>query len=105
MKIEGYQYITHAIIPRPWGIECRYTVADQDGNHINDIVMLSDGKEDEETIAEKILYKLQSQAAVEEEPPAKLYTEDEVNELLRDAWVLRVGETIKSLEDRRLKNG
>ncbi len=98
MKIEGYAYITHAIIPRPWGIECRFTVADQDGNHINDIVMLGDGSEDEETIAGMILSKLQSQATVEEEPPAKLYTEEEVNQLLKEAGALKEGETIKGLK-------
>ena len=40
MEIPGYTYLTHKIIPRPWGIECRFTMARADGTHINDIVMV-----------------------------------------------------------------
>lgn len=40
MEIAGYTYIAHKIIPRPWGVECRFTMAKPDGSHINDIVMV-----------------------------------------------------------------
>jgi len=46
MDIKGYKYIAHKIVPRPWGIECRFTVARLDESHINDIAMLKDGKEE-----------------------------------------------------------
>ena len=34
MEIEGYTYITHKLIDRPWYPECRYTFARSDGSHI-----------------------------------------------------------------------
>jgi hypothetical protein len=37
MNIEGY--IIHKIIPRPWGIECRFTVK-RGENEYNEIVMI-----------------------------------------------------------------
>lgn len=37
LVISGYTYITHKIINRPWGPECRATFADADGTHINEV--------------------------------------------------------------------
>ena len=83
MKIEGYQYITHKIIPRPWGIECRFTVARPDGTHINEIVMLNDGLEDEAQIASLIVGKLKViDVPLETLIPERIYTETEVKNLL-----------------------
>jgi len=81
MKIEGYQYIIHKIIPRPWGIECRFTVARPDGTHINEIVMLNDGLEDEAQIASLIVGKLKV-IDVPLEIPERIYTETEVKNLM-----------------------
>ena len=83
MKIEGYQYITHKIIPRPWGIECRFTVARPDGTHINEIVMLNDGLEDEAQIASLIIGKLKViDVPLETLIPERIYTETEVKNLM-----------------------
>lgn len=38
--IPNYTYITHKLIPRPWGPECRFTVARPDGTHINEVVSI-----------------------------------------------------------------
>jgi hypothetical protein len=38
MNIEGYTYIAHKLIQRPWGPECRFTFARPDGSHINDVI-------------------------------------------------------------------
>ena len=83
MKIEGYQYIIHKIIPRPWGIECRFTVARPDGTHINEIVMLNDGLEDEAQIASLIVGKLKViDVPLETLIPERIYTETEVKNLM-----------------------
>ena len=83
MKIEGYQYIIHKIIPRPWGIECRFTVARPDGTHINEIVMLNDGLEDEAQIASLIIGKLKIiDVPLETLIPERIYTETEVKNLM-----------------------
>ena len=83
MKIEGYQYIIHKIIPRPWGIECRFTVARPDGTHINEIVMLNDGLEDEAQIASLIVGKLKViDVPLETLIPERIYTETEAKNLM-----------------------
>ena len=83
MKIEGYQYIIHKIIPRPWGIECRFTVARPDGTHINEIVMLNDGLEDEAQIASLIIGKLKViDVPLETLIPERIYTETEMKNLM-----------------------
>ena len=83
MKIEGYQYIIHKIIPRLWGIECRFTVARPDGTHINEIVMLNDGLEDEAQIASLIVSKLKIiDVPLETLIPERIYTETEAKNLL-----------------------
>lgn len=46
MMIPNYTYITHRVVVRPWGIECLFTVADPEGNEINDIVVLESEIED-----------------------------------------------------------
>lgn len=38
MEIDGYTYIAHKLINRPWGPECRFTVARIDGSHINEVI-------------------------------------------------------------------
>ena len=38
LEIEGYTYITHKLINRPWGPEIRFTMARPDGSHINAVL-------------------------------------------------------------------
>jgi len=40
MNIEGYTYITHKLINRPWYPECRYTFAKPDSTHINEVIRI-----------------------------------------------------------------
>ena len=99
MKIEGYQYIIHKIIPRPWGIECRFTVARPDGTHINEIVMLNDGLEDEAQIASLIIGKLKVIDAPLE-IPERIYTETEVKNLMAEKGYLIPEENLLDLKSK-----
>jgi len=40
MNIPGYTYVTHKLIDRPWGPECRYTVRDADGKLLDDVAAI-----------------------------------------------------------------
>jgi len=101
MKIEGYQYITHKIIPRPWGIECRFTVARPDGTHINEIVMLNDGLEDEAQIASLIVGKLKViDVPLETLIPERIYTETEVKNLMVEKGYLIPEENLLDLKSK-----
>ena len=101
MKIEGYQYIIHKIIPRPWGIECRFTVARPDGTYINEIVMLSDGLEDEAQIASLIVGKLKViDVPLETLIPERIYTETEVKNLMAEKGYLIPGENLLDLKSK-----
>ena len=101
MKIEGYQYIIHKIIPRPWGIECRFTVARPDGTHINEIVMLNDGLEDEAQIASLIVSKLKViDVPLETLIPERIYTETEVKNLMVEKGYLIPGENLLDLKSK-----
>ena len=37
MQIEGYTYIQHKLLSRPWGPTCQFTFARSDGTHINGV--------------------------------------------------------------------
>ena len=101
MKIEGYQYIIHKIIPRPWGIECRFTVARPDGTHINEIVMLNDGLEDEAQIASLIIGKLKViDVPLETLIPERIYTETEVKNLMVEKGYLIPEENLLDLKSK-----
>ena len=101
MKIEGYQYIIHKIIPRPWGIECRFTVARPDGTHINEIVMLNDGLEDEAQIASLIVGKLKViDVPLETLIPERIYTETEVKNLMVEKGYLILGQNLSDLKSK-----
>jgi len=101
MKIEGYQYIIHKIIPRPWGIECRFTVARPDGTHINEIVMLNDGLEDEAQIASLIVGKLKViDVPLETLIPERIYTETEVKNLMVEKGYLIPEENLLDLKSK-----
>ena len=102
MKIEGYQYIIHKIIPRPWGIECRFTVARPDGTHINEIVMLNDGLEDEAQIASLIVGKLKViDVPLETLIPERIYTETEVKNLMIEKGYLISGQNLSDLKSKK----
>jgi len=102
MKIEGYQYIIHKIIPRPWGIECRFTVARPDGTHINEIVMLNDGLEDEAQIASLIIGKLKViDVPLETLIPERIYTETEVKNLMIEKGYLTEDQKLAELKTKR----
>ena len=101
MKIEGYLYIIHKIIPRPWGIECRFTVARPDGTHINEIVMLNDGLEDEAQIASLIVGKLKViDVPLETLIPERIYTETEVKNLMVEKGYLIPEENLLDLKSK-----
>jgi hypothetical protein len=102
MEIEGYKYIQHNIITRPWGIECQFTVVKIDGTHINDIVMVKSEKADEKEIASLITQRLIEVDHIKEpEPlPEKIYTKTEVESLLVSKGLILSTETIDDLQSK-----
>jgi len=99
MDIIGYTYIQHNIVVRPWGIECQYTVSRADGTHINDVVMVSGKKADENELVNLISLRLVEIDHADEEVmlPEKIYTETEVESLLIDKGLILRSQTIDDL--------
>ena len=99
MDIIGYTYIQHNIVVRPWGIECQYTVSRADGTHINDVVMVSGKKADENELVNLISLRLVEIDHADEEVmlPEKIYTETEVESLLIDKGLILPSQTIDDL--------
>jgi len=100
VEIKGYKYIAHKVIPRPWGVECRFTVSRlTDDSHINDIAMLETGKEDENEIALAIENRLSRiDIPVEYKEPERIYTETEIKSLLVEKGYLQKTEKIEDLK-------
>jgi len=100
MEIKGYKYLAHKIVPRPWGIECRFAVARlTDDSHINDIAMLETGKEDEKEIALAVAKRLSLiDVPVEYKEPERIYTEAEIKSLLVEKGYLKEEEKVEDLK-------
>jgi hypothetical protein len=99
MKIPGYTYVTHKIISRPWGPECRYTVS-RDGIDINDVVMLSSVKADDQQVCDQIVARLaviDAPKPVDDEP-VLMYSETEVVDLLVQKGYLTTDECLADLK-------
>jgi len=90
MEIPGYTYLTHKIIFRPWGIECRFTVG-RDGQHFNDIVMLETGNENETVIADAIVKRLVPVIAAIQRESIRCKEFDNVGPELKEAlfWLVQ----------------
>ena len=84
MEIKGYKFITGKTCPRPWGIEYRFSViSDNTGKHYDDIVMI-DKNDNEKKIESIITNKLLSLSNVVSVEPEKIYSEYEINTILKD---------------------
>jgi len=84
MEIKGYKFITGKTCPRPWGIEYRFSViSDNTGKHYDDIVMI-DKNDNEKKIENIITNKLLSLSNVVSVEPEKIYSESEINTILKD---------------------
>jgi hypothetical protein len=55
MNLPGCEYITHKLIQRPWGPECRFTVRLSDGDEINEVISVPNMGITEEELASLIL--------------------------------------------------
>jgi hypothetical protein len=53
LEISRYKYITHKIIPRPTGTECRFTMVNKEGRYFDEVIRVP-----KEKIADKDLVKL-----------------------------------------------
>lgn len=97
--IDGYKYITHKLINRPWGPECRYTVAKADGSHINDVVVIPSMKIEEKELTEIVAARL---AMIDIEPeiiePEQTYTATQVKELLIEKGYMSSQEKLEDLK-------
>jgi hypothetical protein len=100
MNIPGYKYLTHKIITRPWGVECRFAVRRDNEPDFNDIVMVSSEKADEKELVELIVARLKlcdrpkDQDIVSE----RTYTETEVKRLLIEKGYLTKDQGIVDLK-------
>ena len=84
MEIKGYKFITGKTCPRPWGIEYRFSViSDNTGKHYDDIVII-DKDDNEKKIESIITNKLLSLSSVVSVEPEKIYSESEINTILRN---------------------
>ena len=84
MEIKGYKFITGKTCPRPWGIEYRFSViSDNTGKHYDDIVMI-DKNDNEKKIENIITNKLLSLSSVVSVEPEKIYSETEINNILKE---------------------
>ena len=69
MEIEGYKYIAHKLIQRPWGPECRFTVARlPDNSHINEVIVIESIKIEESVLAEQIASRCKEIDSIVAEP-------------------------------------
>lgn len=64
MNIPGYTYITHKLIQRPWGPECRFTVSDPAGVHVNEVVAIPSMEATEVSLVEIISARLARMKAI-----------------------------------------
>lgn len=68
MKIEGFEYVQHRMIVRPYGIECQYTVKDVNG-FIDSVVDVESEKISEDDLAKAIKTQLDARPILSSEPP------------------------------------
>lgn len=101
MEIAGYTYITHKLISRPWGSECRFTVKTENGVNIDDVIPVPSTKIEENDLAKLILARLDLRTAPPEQPfvvAEREQYEREVMELLVNKGYLKQGEALQNLK-------
>jgi hypothetical protein len=67
LEIEGYTYVAHKLINRPWGPECRFTVARPDGSHINEVIPISSMSIADNDLVDLIVTRLARIKAMEDD--------------------------------------
>lgn len=73
LSIPGYTYIQHKTIQRPWGPECQFTVADVNGNHINETVAIPSVDSLPAVLEPIIADRIAQVVRVEAEPTETIY--------------------------------
>ncbi len=92
MEIEGYKYITHKLIQRVWGAECRFTVARlTDGSHINDVIEIGDMGISEADLIIRISARLAKIKEIKDYEALVCHYLDDVGIEVREAlhWLVR----------------
>ncbi len=92
MIIPGYEYITHKLIQRPWGAECRFTVARiTDGSHINDVIGVDNVNISEADLITKISVRLAKIKETEDYEAMVCHYFDGIGHEVREAlhWLIR----------------
>jgi hypothetical protein len=99
MEISGYTYIQHNFNPRPWGIECQYTVKKENGENIDDVIIVANMNINDLDLSKQIENRL----AVIDPPPIpepidvpdnrSMY--DKVTQSLRDSGLLPDGVSLE----------
>ena len=91
MEIEGYTYITHKLIDRPWYPECRYTFAKADGSHINEVIRIPDMGISNEDLKALVFARLAKLKAAEDREAKFCRIIDAFGPELKEAllWLIR----------------
>ena len=98
LELPGYKYITHKIIPRSTGTECRFTV-DKEGRHFNEVILVPDEKITDEDLTKLMLSCLaQVDHSVDEIASQRTYQESEVKALLVEKGYLTKDDELSSLK-------
>jgi len=91
MNIEGYTYITHKLINRPWYPECRYTFARLDGSHINEVIQIPSMKISDKDLIALVSAALAKRKAAEDHEAKFCRLIDNWGDELKEAlfWLIR----------------
>lgn len=105
MDLKNYTLVAYKLIQRPWGPECRYTVARLNGSHINEVISIPNLKIDEMSLATLILESLKRVDIpyVLEPPFPQILTKESVEEYLRIEGYIKPEQTLEMVKTQMIK--
>jgi ABC-type phosphate transport system ATPase subunit len=102
MKLINYEFVTGKKVPRPWGLEYRFTAKDKDGNIYDEVLNINEKMTDvdiaaqiENALNNKINNNLSLAQDIVKEP---VLTKETVEQYLKDNNYLDKTKTIDSLK-------
>ena len=99
MELKSYKYIQHHLEPRPWGVECQFTVEKEDGSLIDDLVMIPSIKTKDEEIAPLILTRLLAiDRPVDNTLMLEMVTQEQVEKYLKDNLIIKSTQTLVDIK-------
>lgn len=91
MNIPNYTYVTHKLISRPWGQECRFTVKNANGKFIDDVVPIKSMAVEESELVDTISKRLALWKEAEDREAITYHFFDHVGPEIKEAlfWLIR----------------